>query len=65
MPQNPTLPPKWPRSGVTFQFMVEFAYLVVQLTSFKGHESKLYETLLVIVGLLVKFTSVKMRGPNT
>ena len=20
MPQNPTLPPKWPRSGVTFHF---------------------------------------------
>ena len=23
MPQNPTLPPKWPRSGVTFQLNLE------------------------------------------
>ena len=34
------------------------------LTSSKGHESMLYGTLLVIVGLLFKFTIVKMRGPN-
>ena len=23
MPQNPTLPPKWPRSGVTFHFLLK------------------------------------------
>ena len=23
MPQNPTLPPKWPRSGVTFHYKSE------------------------------------------
>ena len=34
------------------------------MTSMKGHESKSYETLLVIAGLLFKFTIVKMRGPN-
>ena len=27
MPQNPTLTPKWPRSGVTFRFMIPF-YLI-------------------------------------
>ena len=34
------------------------------MTSMKGHESKSYETLLVIAGLLFEFTIVKMRGPN-
>ena len=34
------------------------------MTSMKGHESKSYETLLVIDGLLFNFTIVKMRGPN-
>ena len=34
------------------------------MTSMKEQESKSYETMLVIVGLLFKFTTVKMRGPN-
>ena len=34
------------------------------MTSVKGHESMSYETMLVIAGLLFKFTIVKMRGPN-
>ena len=34
------------------------------MTRVKGHEPKLYETMLAIAGLLFKFTTVKMRGPN-
>ena len=34
------------------------------MTIMKGHKSKSYDTLLVIAGLLFKFTLVKMRGPN-
>ena len=34
------------------------------MTSVKGHESMSYETMLVIAGLLFKFTIVKMRKPN-
>ena len=34
------------------------------MTSIKGHESKSYETVVVIAGLPFKFTTVKMRGPN-
>ena len=34
------------------------------MTNKKGHEPKLYETLLVFAGLLFELTSVKMRGPN-
>ena len=34
------------------------------MTSMKGHESKSYEALLVIAGLLFESTIVKMRGPN-
>ena len=30
----------------------------------KGHEPVSYETMLVVAGLLLKFTIVKMRGPN-
>ena len=32
--------------------------------SIKGHQSKSNETILVVAGLLFKFTIVKMRGPN-
>ena len=42
-----------------------FAFDVIYvMTSIKGHESTLYEALLVIAGLLFNFTIVKMRGPN-
>ena len=34
------------------------------MTSVQGHEPTSYETLKVIAGLLLKFTIVKMRGPN-
>ena len=34
------------------------------LTNVKWHESMSYETMLVIAGLLFKFTIVKMRKPN-
>ena len=34
------------------------------MSSMKGHESKPYEAVLVIAGLLFNFTTVKMRGPN-
>ena len=34
------------------------------MNSMKGHESKPYEALLVIAGLLFKFTIVNLRGPN-
>ena len=34
------------------------------LTLVKGHESKPYAALWVIVGLLYNFTNVKMIGPN-
>ena len=34
------------------------------MTSVKGHEFMSYETLLVLAGLLFKFTIVKMSGPN-
>ena len=34
------------------------------MTGITEHESKSYETVQVIVGLLFKFTPVKMRGPN-
>ena len=34
------------------------------IASMKGHEPKLYETRLVIAGLLFEFTIVKLRGPN-
>ena len=30
----------------------------------KGHELTSYETSLVVVGLLFKFTTVELRGPN-
>ena len=33
-------------------------------TRVKGYELKLYETPLVIVGLLFNFATVNMRGPN-
>ena len=38
--------------------------LRIAMTSEKGHESVSYETKLGIVGLLLKFTIVKIRGPN-
>ena len=34
------------------------------MTSVKGQESKSYEAILVIAGLILKFTIVKMRGPK-
>ena len=30
----------------------------------EGHELKLFEALLVIIGLFFKFTIVKLKGPN-
>ena len=38
--------------------------LRIAMTSEKEHESVSYETKLGIVGLLLKFTIVKIRGPN-
>ena len=34
------------------------------ITSVKGQEHTLNETSLVLVGLLFKFTTVELRGPN-
>ena len=34
------------------------------MNSMKGHEPKPYKAILVTAGLLFKFTTVKLRGPN-